>query len=163
MTGDARQTIELEGRLFIKGYKPSLKNHLWCMNEVRQAGLDSFDIPAGESPDETAQRIVGLALASGKTLTIIGGMLLPDGMEPKAWTPEVAAGVTAHLEGLSETSDMQLMQSLISGLLIGFFQNRTASLWTSRKSSPSADPALAAGVPGSSTAGSTTDGPAAGA
>lgn len=163
MSGDQTTVIELEGRKFLKGYKPSFKNHLWLMNEVMEARLDNFDVPLGEPGEETARRMMGKVLAGGKMTTIVGAMLLPEGVTPKQWTPEIAAQVTTHLDQLTESADHDALMSIAAGLLIGFFANRTASLWTSPKSSPSASPPPPAAGPGSSTVGSRTAGAADGA
>lgn len=151
MTDATPKVIELEGRKFTVLTRPPLKQFLWISREIRAAGFYQFEVDADDTPEQMTEKLLEIALSSDKLLTIVGGMMLPEGATAKEWTPAVAAGVTKHLEQLTELEDHEKMKPIISGVLISFFKTKAASIVISRKSSPAVSPEPAASGHGSST------------
>ena len=81
------------------------------------------------------EELLDRVILGGYALRLLGGLLLPEGMNPREWTPEVAAGITAHLELLTDREEKNQIRPLVASMLAGFFTSGLASLRTSSASS----------------------------
>ena len=129
--------IELGGRRFQRLEGSTVKHDFWLMAQAREAGLDQVRIASKKREDVEAamEELLDRVILGGYALRLLGGLLLPDGMNPREWTPEVAAGITAHLELLTDREEKNQIRPLVASMLAGFFTSGLASLRTSGASS----------------------------
>ena len=129
--------IELGGRRFKRLECSTVKHDFWLMSQVREAGLDQVRIASKKREDVEAamEALLDRVILGGYALRLLGGLLLPEGMDPREWTPEVAAGITAHLELLTDPDEKSQIRPLVASMLAGFFASGLASLRISGASS----------------------------
>ena len=129
--------IELGGRRFQRLEGSTVKHDFWLMAQAREAGLDQVRIASKKRDDVEAamEELLDRVILGGYALRLLGGLLLPEGMNPREWTPEVAAGITAHLESLTDREEKNQIRPLVASMLAGFFTSGLASLRTSGASS----------------------------
>lgn len=131
---------ELGGHKFVEVGDSTAAQDLYFMGLVSKAGLDELTMHEAEEPEHFARRVLQATIESGKTLEILGALLIPaervqDFEHPgDYWTPETAAE-TAQLIGRLKGRDKPKLHSLILSLLISFFEFGIVSLWTTQKSS----------------------------
>lgn len=130
-----QKTIVLGGLGFRIITNGTVKHDLWMYAQVKAAGLSELEIKPGQSPEAFVDEVLGRLMASDRALVLLGGLLLPERLEMKDWTPQVAAEVTAHLEGLIEPQDKALVRGTLASMVVGFFQSGLVSFVTSPTSS----------------------------
>ncbi len=146
------KVIELDGRRFVPYFKTSMAHGDWFIPLAMAAGVDKVEIIPDEPVEAYAERMLRAVWPSGKLLDLLGGLLLPEGLDPREWTPAVAADIAKHLRQLVEPDDKEKAHRLLGDMLAGFFRSGSASLKTSPTSSPLTPPAGAeGGFPGTST------------
>lgn len=129
-----QNVVELGGRGFVRAQNTTVAHDVWLMGKVRAARLDEIEYdPAKVS--EVVDGLIDRCFESGQVLTLLSGLLLPAGMEPRQWTPAVAQDIEKHLSTLTDKSDKAQIAPLLASMLIFFFQSGISSLRTSRKSS----------------------------
>ena len=130
--------VEIGGRRFAHVTDWTVEQDWWLMQRIRKAGLDQIVVDDA-NPDAIAESISQAAadkLAdSGLALEILGGLLLPDGMDPSQWTPQLAAETTAHLGRQTGAEARHAVRAVASWAILSFFSNGLTSFVTSRPSS----------------------------
>ena len=130
--------IEIGGRRFAHVTDWTVEQDWWLMQRIRKAGLDQIavDDTNSEAIAESISQAAADKLAdSGLALEILGGLLLPEGMDPSQWTPQLAAETTAHLGRQTGAEARQAVRAVASWAIVSFFANGLTSFTTSRPSS----------------------------
>lgn len=122
------EAVELGGRRFTRLVDSTVRHDFWLMSQARKAGLNRIEAKPGTTVEDFVDEILGRLMDSDMTFILLGGLLVPEGLDMKSWTPAVAADVTAHLEQLTESVDKETIKPLTASMLIGFFQSGIASL-----------------------------------
>lgn len=114
--------LEIGGQKWRAVKRSTIEHDFWLMKHIREAGLDALRIQPGEKPEEFAVRLLHEVIGSGKAFTLLGGMLLPDGVPDEHWTPERAEQTAAFMRGLSSDEDKAALKGAIISLLTGFLE-----------------------------------------
>lgn len=130
------QPITIQGREFVPMKNGTFAHDIWITRKTREAGLADIRQEEGESHEHFIERIASIAWGSGAMLEILGGMLLPAGMEPKDWTPEIAAATGAFFGSVTDEASKRQLRSQIGGVIFLFFVSGLSSSGISPKSSP---------------------------
>lgn len=132
--------IELGGRRFTRMECSTVKHDFWMMAQAREAGLDNVKLPSRKREDVEAamEALLDRVIFSGKAIVLLAGLLIPEGLEPREWTPKVAEDIAEHLELLTDREDKNQIRPLVASMLSGFFMSGLASLRTSPSSSSDA-------------------------
>jgi hypothetical protein len=118
----------------------TVENDDWYMDQVEQSGLRGFMVEPGETPRQTAERVISKAIFSGRARFLLAGLIVPvENGKAVAWTPEVAATTERHLAGITNDEDKQIMRNEMMSAIIGSFDSGLAFFKTSTPSSPPAD------------------------
>ena len=123
----------LGGRAFAPTGASTLEHDDYVMGLVRKSGLKNLEMMPGESADKFVERLLWDLVDVRAPL--LGAFLVPEGVKGSEWTPAIAAQTAAHVRGLTTETDKAATNSLTISMLIGFFGNGLATLWTTRKSS----------------------------
>jgi len=127
----AVRTIEIGGRKFSS----------WDASTARQDDFVGSLLPrafgqgSDENEDAFARRILEEMRESGQTNVLLGGLMLPEGMTPAEWRPEVAAHTAEFLDGITDPEDKATRGALVLDLVIHFFVSGLISLERSTRSS----------------------------
>lgn len=121
-----RETLLLGGRAFARAEDTTVEQDLFIMGRIREAGLNEITLRAGESPDEFSRRLIGDLAASGVTLPLLGGLIVP--AESGAWSPSLAASTAEYIATLADPEDKLRVNTLIVSMLLGFFESGIVSL-----------------------------------
>jgi hypothetical protein len=114
--------LEIGGQKWRAVKRSTIEHDFWLMKHIREAGLDAVRLKPTERPEEFAVRLLHEVIGSGKAFTLLGGMLLPDGVHDEHWTPERAEQTAAFMRGLAADADKAAVKSAIISLLTGFFE-----------------------------------------
>ena len=133
---------KLGGRAFVHVGESTVEHDYTFLSLQTSAGLDNFEMQAGESAEVFAERLIRQVIASGKALPLLGCLLVPeptDSTKPPGdgWTPEKGQETARFLGSLTSDKDKAQIRSLIATLLIDFFQSGLASVRTIATSSSS--------------------------
>ena len=130
------QTTTLGGRRFVVATDGTVLWDEYVIGALKRAGLIPLPrLARGETHGEYASRLL-VELISGRELAaLLGGLLLPEGVAAKSWTPELAAETAAFVSALSAPSDKQKVHNLAISILLDFFEHGIASSLTSLDSS----------------------------
>lgn len=135
-------TVTLGGRTFVKFDDGWTVGHdIWMDGQICRAGLNQLTIMSGESTEQFCRRIMETAVMNGQALALLGGLLLPEGVVPKDWTPEIAESTASFIEGLTMPSDKLAVQTLMASMMLGFFVSGLILPMRSRLSSGEDQPA----------------------
>jgi hypothetical protein len=129
--------MEIGGQKWRAVKRSTIEHDFWLMKHIREAGLNAVHLRPGEKPEDFAVRLLHEVIGSGKAFTLLGGMLLPDGVPDEHWTPERAEQTAAFMRGLAADEDKAAVKSAIISLLTGFFEAGLASSDTSDTASVS--------------------------
>lgn len=130
--------VTLGGRVFWRIEESTVEHDFWMMAQLQEAKLDKLDLPAGIAPEEAVDLMLERVVASGKTLLLLAGLLIPAGMAATDWTPEVAQGIHDHLRRLTDLQDKEQIKPLVASMLTVFFAAGLASVRISPRSSSEA-------------------------
>jgi hypothetical protein len=128
--------VGLGGKRFVRVENSTVRHDFWLMAQARKAGLNRIEAKAGGTVEDFVDEILGRLLDSDMVFVLLGGLLVPEGLDMKDWTPKVAEDVSRHLELLTSQEDKEAIKPLTASMLIGFFRSGIASLRTSQPSSP---------------------------
>jgi hypothetical protein len=128
------ERVVLGGRTFVSVTESTVEHDLYFHGLAGRAGL-RFEKLERESPEDFAARILEETVQSGKTLELLGCLLVPDEIGTECWTPEEARKTAVFIGQLRGEEDKARVRALILSLLIGFFGCGLASIWTSPRSS----------------------------
>jgi len=131
---------ELGGRAFVHVGESTVEHDYHFLALQTAAGLDQFEMQAGESAEVFAERLIRQVIASGKALSLLGCLLVPEPKDPgkragEDWTPEKGQETARFLGSLTGEKDKAQVRSLVATLLIDFFQSGLASVRTIETSS----------------------------
>lgn len=130
-----KPTVALGGRKFTRLDSGTVEHDFWMMAQIREAGLHQISFTPGSDVEEVVDELLGRCLSSGKAVLLLSGLLLPEGMTPQEWKPEVALEIAAHIGKITDTEEKAQLRPLVASMLIGFFKTGLASLKISPKSS----------------------------
>lgn len=129
--------VKVGGRALQVFASGTISHDYWLKRQIRLAGIDQIEIDPRRNADDTVAMIVDRVIDSGMAMTILGGLLAPEEMAVKDWTPAVAEEMASFLNALIETEDKTVVRGLVAEVILGFFLNGLVSLRTSRMSSRS--------------------------
>lgn len=122
--------MEIGGRKFQQIEDWTVEQDWWLMQRIRAAGLDTIGV-ASERPDDIAEAIAEAIEAkladSGLTVDLLGGLLVPEGMSPDAWTPAMAEETAAFLKRQRGREAREAVRNLAVWALVHFFANGLVS------------------------------------
>lgn len=127
-------------RRFFSAPVCTIQHSFFTAGLLRRSGLDRLQVEPGEAAEDFATRIVLETLAGGEALQLLGCLLLPEGIEPSSWRPELAQETAEFIGGLTAEEDHALVRSILIQALLSFFESGLVSLWTSRISSEKGEP-----------------------
>lgn len=129
--------MELGGRRFKRLEGSTVKHDFWLMSQARSVGLDRIKIESRkpEVLEAALGDVIDRCIMSGKALILLAGLLLPEDMSPREWTPAVAEEIAEFLSLLTDPSDKNAIRPLVASMLSGFFMSGLASLQISPASS----------------------------
>jgi len=124
--------IELNGKRFVRAEETTVRHDFWLMHRIREAGLDQVRIKSRkrEDVDIAVEELIDRVVYSDHALILLGGLFLPEGLNPRDWTPEIAEEITKHLEAMTAKEDKEQIKPLIASMISGFFLSGLASLRT---------------------------------
>jgi|DewCreStandDraft_2_1066082.scaffolds.fasta_scaffold00504_20 hypothetical protein len=114
--------LQIGGQNWRAVKRSTIEHDFWLMKHIREAGLDAVRLRPGEKPEEFAVRLLHEVIGSGRAFTLLGGMLLPDGVPDEHWSPERAEQTAAIMRSLSADEDKAAVTSAIISLLTGFLE-----------------------------------------
>lgn len=116
------ETFMLGGRAFAPIKNGTMKRDLAMIGIEEAAGLlpDVEPLP-GEDARAFAERMVLIVTRSGKFCDLLGGLMIPAELDPKAWTPEIGAQTAAHIEMVDDPAEKEILRGLAASLLASFF------------------------------------------
>ena len=102
--------------------------HLHYDQLVTTAGLRETTREPGESEKAFEERLLGKMLACGDLiLELIGTMIIPEGQEPKHWTPKMARETADFIATLSGDENLQQVHTLFAHVYLDFFARGLSS------------------------------------
>ena len=111
------------GRDFVSVGVSTLKQDRWFRRLCGEAGLLGVVRGEGEPDDDFALRLLQAIDDSGKAPLLLGGLLVPEGTAPEAWTPETAQGTADHVDRLADPEEKSQAYAVLLALLLLFFPN----------------------------------------
>ena len=122
--------MEIGGRKFQRIEDWTVEQDWWLMKRIREAGLDTISVPS-ERPDDIAaamsEAIEAKLAESGLTVDLLGGLLIPSGTSPEAWTPAMAEETAAFLKRQRGREAREAVRNLAVWALVHFFANGLVS------------------------------------
>lgn len=118
----------MESKITIDGmnYHPikttTLQNDYFVMAQLNKSGIANITPNPGESSQDYAMRLVAALVANGVPLLLLGGLILPEGIPDKDWTPEQAETTAALLGQVTAQQDKDRVQALIISVVSDFFR-----------------------------------------
>lgn len=126
--------MTIEGKRFVTMQNGTFAHDIWLTRKIREAGLAGIAIGDDESQDQFIERIAISAYESGVALDLLGGLFLPAAVEPRDWTPELAAQTSEFFGNVTDPDAKQALRMQIASALFYFFASALASSKTSPKS-----------------------------
>jgi hypothetical protein len=126
----------LGGRTFVSVTESTVEHDLYFHGLAGRAGL-RFEKSEHESAADFAARILEEVVQSGKTLELLGCLMVPEEVGAERWSPEEARTTATFIGQLRGEEDKARVRALILSLLMDFFRCGLASIWTSPRSSQS--------------------------
>lgn len=112
----------------------SFAHDIWLTKKIREAGLSNVAIGDDETQDQFIERIAMTAYESGAALELLGGLFIPDGTDPRAWTPALARQTAEFFGNVTDPESKRELRQQIAAALFYFFVSALASSKTSPKS-----------------------------
>lgn len=125
--------ITIEGKRFVTLQNGTFAHDIWLTRKIREAGLANIKIEDGETEDTFIDRIAKTAYESGEALSMLGGLLIPAGTDPRQWTPQLAQESAAFFGNVTDPQSKQVLRTQIASALFYFFLSALASSKTSPK------------------------------
>jgi hypothetical protein len=122
------QPIVLGGRRFhlVEVGSAPIRHYNLYSGLLAEIGLDDPHRIGDETAEDYVRRLLHELLVSRKSTEVLGYLLIPDGSGSEDWTPEMAAGTTEFIEGLTG-ADVTAYQSLTISWLSAFFEQGLSS------------------------------------
>jgi len=125
------EKLTLGGRIYRPLTISTLERDNYMMSRVIMAGITKLTMRHDETPTDFVQRILASLIVSGHMMDVLGGLLLPEGVEDMAWTPELAIRTGRELAMLTADEDKTTVRTLTITLLVSFLKGGLISLWQS--------------------------------
>lgn len=125
--------ITVEGKRFVTLQNGTFAHDIWLTKKIREAGLANVKIEDGETEDQFIDRIAKTAYESGEALSMLGGLLIPAGIDPREWSPELAQHTAEFFGNVTDPQSKQVLRTQIASALFYFFLSALASSKTSPK------------------------------
>ncbi|HEX7647394.1 MAG TPA: hypothetical protein VF450_08305 [Noviherbaspirillum sp.] len=128
--------LTIEGKRFVPLANGTFAHDIWITKKIREAGLagDVLAMREGETQDQLIERVAISAYESGLALQLLGGLLIPADVDPRAWTPELAMQSAEFFGNVTDAEAKKVLRTQIASALFYFLATALASLPTSRKS-----------------------------
>jgi hypothetical protein len=127
------EELEIEGRVFVPIKNGTFAHDVWVTNKVRESGLGEVVIAEGEDHAAFIERLARKAWESGALLDLMGGLYVPRGVQPKDWSPAMAAQTTEFFANVTDEAGKAQLRQQIGGLLFYFFTSALSFSETSPK------------------------------
>jgi hypothetical protein len=128
------EPVILGGRAFVEVDVEALTvgQHLHYEKIAATAGLRDLRPGPGESGEAFGERLLHMMLEHGDAvLEILGTVLLPQGKEPKDWTPKMARETADFFLTLPGEENLRTLHALFAQVYLDFFAHGLASSKTS--------------------------------
>ena len=103
--GDKRfQVIDFDRRTVLQDH--------YVQSVIQQSGIDRLLPDESESDAGFLARVDAALLASGRTVDLIAGLLVPDGQPATEWDRKTAKETAAHIATCTDPDDRELVQQL---------------------------------------------------
>jgi hypothetical protein len=129
------EQLKIGGRTFQVTGESTARHDMWTMRQIAACGLNVVNQAEGETEEAFIYRLYMTALQTGDVFLLLGGLLIPEGMDPLKWTPETAAATANFLASLTASEDKGKLRILLASALMPFFMGGHRSSMTSRNSS----------------------------
>ena len=121
-------TVVIGGRRFRSGGQATLERDLHVMGYLRSAGLDELPMLETETPEQYALRLLAHLSHRTEVLELLGGLLVPEGVGDREWTPRHGHETAVFLKGLTDPAEKKTVHGLICSVLIPFLESGLGSL-----------------------------------
>lgn len=113
--------ITIGGRHFkYAGGLTTLRHDLATQGHLQRAGLSRLELLPAETAEDYALRVYRTAVGNGDMLALIAHLLLPEDLDPRSWTPEVASEMAVFLGAMTDPEDKARIQGVLRDALMGF-------------------------------------------
>jgi hypothetical protein len=126
------ETFEIGGRTLQLVGEGTARHDAWVMRQIAACGLNTVKQQGEEETDEEFQfRLYKTALQTGDIFMLLGGLLVPVGTAPTAWTREMATETGNFLGETTDPADKAKLRILLVSALLPFFLSGRRSSKTS--------------------------------
>ena len=129
------ERIVLGGRAYVTAQDITIGQEIRVRGLLSASGLDDLPMHEHESAEDYVRRLLDHLTGSPQVLELMGTLILPDGMKPGEWTPDVARETAAHISKLTSLEDRVHFQTMVSAAFLGFLESGLISLERSLTSS----------------------------
>ncbi len=112
-----------------------MRHDVFTMRQIAACGLNTLRQTEYETSEQFQYRLYLTALQTGDIFLLLGSLLVPEGMDPLEWNPEIAAQTGNFLAALTDQADKAKLRILLASALMPFFLGGRRSFTTFRKSS----------------------------
>jgi hypothetical protein len=130
------QQLEIGGKRCQMAGEGTARHDMFTMRQIAACGLNVVRQNEGEPEDLYMHRLYLTALKTGDIFKLLGGLVVPEGTEPTAWTEKMAGETAEYLANLTEPTAKAKVRILLASALTPFFAGGLRSSKTFRKSSP---------------------------
>lgn len=120
----AAKLIEIGGKKWkpVESEKATAEHNFWLTGHYCRSGLDRIEPGEDEDLFKFAERFVTEAIASGKALLLLGGVLIESHVEPVEWTPEMAIETSKFFGACSDPKDKAKIVGEVAMTVAGFLR-----------------------------------------
>lgn len=117
----------------------TLEHDHYLMTRVRASGLHHLKRDPNDTTEEHAMKVLAQVIDAGEAMALLGGLIIPVGMDPTDWRPRVAEDIAERLRRLTDPEEKAIANGLLLSALMDFFPDEPDSTKTSRTSSESGE------------------------
>ncbi len=114
--------FKIDGHLYRLIERTTIANDFYIMKQLRSAGIADCIPQEGESANDYGMRLLYSVVENGAPLTLLGGLLLPEGIPDEKWSAEQAETTAALLGRATEPNDKAEIQRILIAVLTDFFR-----------------------------------------
>jgi hypothetical protein len=126
--------MELGGRAFVVASEGTIEWDITLLTLLQGLGLADVVLHPGETHEQLAQRIFRTLTSTPKIFDVLGCVLIPQGVDPFTWSPEMQRETATHLKRLHAKIDKDAINSQIVSMVTSFFVQGLLSIQTFRTS-----------------------------
>lgn len=112
----------LGGKAFVPIGASTVEHDLEYQRMVLRVGFDRVGILEGELEADYALRLYDQVVRSGCALPLIGVLMIPEGVAPEAWTPELGRETSEHVARVTDPAEKAQVNAIILQLVTDFFE-----------------------------------------